>query len=273
MHGWIYTAAIAGCLASASVADDAELRSLETGVDASAWEAVGRLDIDGTGFCTGALIAPDVVLTAAHCLFDKRSGAQIDPTGIEFLAGWRNGRASAYRRVKRAALHQDYTYGDVVAAHRVRHDLALLQLVRPIRNTTIEPFETAVQPAKGEKVGVVSYGRGRAEAASLQEICEVLGHQNGVLITTCSVDFGSSGAPIFSFEGEAAVIVSVISAKAEVEGQKISLGTELSGALASLHDALARQNRSFVSSVPRVRQTTVEESRSTMGAKFIRPTQ
>ena len=272
MRRWVQIAsALMGCLAGSAVADDSGLRVLDTGVDASAWEAVGRLDIDGRGFCTGALIASDIVLTAAHCLFDKRSGAQVDPTRIEFQAGWRNGRASAYRQVKHAALHAEYIYSDEVTPQRVRHDVALLRLVRPIRNTTINPFETAVHPAKGARVGVVSYGRSRAEAPSLQEFCEVLGRQEGVLITTCTVDFGSSGAPIFSFDSGAAIIVSVVSAKAEVEGQKISLGTDLSGALAAIHKALARQNRSFVSAIPSVRQTTIEESRSTMGAKFIRP--
>ena len=35
------------------------------------WQAVGRIDT-GPGFCTGTLIAADLVLTAAHCLFHPR---------------------------------------------------------------------------------------------------------------------------------------------------------------------------------------------------------
>ena len=33
-------------------AQDAPLASLQTGDDARGWEAVGRLDIEGKGFCT-----------------------------------------------------------------------------------------------------------------------------------------------------------------------------------------------------------------------------
>jgi hypothetical protein len=82
---------------SGAIAQETALKRLDTGDDGRGWEAVGRLELAGRGFCTGALIAPDLVLTAAHCLYDSNTGARLDHEKIEFLAGWRNGRASAYR--------------------------------------------------------------------------------------------------------------------------------------------------------------------------------
>ncbi|MFS4581005.1 trypsin-like serine peptidase [Phaeobacter sp. C3_T13_0] len=34
---------------------------------------MGRLELNGQGFCTGTLIAPDLVLTAAHCVYDHNN--------------------------------------------------------------------------------------------------------------------------------------------------------------------------------------------------------
>lgn len=258
-------------LAGAAAAEDAGLQSLETREDARGWEAVGRLDISGKGFCTGALIAPDLVLTAAHCLFDRRTGARVSPDSIEFMAGWRNGRAYAYRAVRRAVVHPDYVFQHDVSPERVRDDVALLELQQPIRNTSVVPFRTAERPRKGDQIGVVSYAHDRAEAPSLQEVCSVMARQAGILVMSCNVDYGSSGSPVFSFEGETPMIVSVVSAVAQVEGQRVSLGTSLKAPLQVLRAELAKGGGYGLPPSPKVGRITVGEPRRDTGAKFVKP--
>lgn len=258
-------------VASAAIAQDGRLKRLDTGVDAAAWEAVGRLDLGGKGFCTGTLIAPRLVLTAAHCLYDRASKDRIDHNEVEFLAGWRNGRAGAYRKVRRAVVHPDYIYDGDVSSERVRNDIALLELQRPIQNTTIKPFATAARPRPGDSVGVVSYAQDRSEAPSLQEVCKVLAQQEGVLVTSCSVDFGSSGAPIFSFVDGQAHVVSVVSAKAEVDGEQVSLGTSLGAPLALLQAELVAGKGVFQNAETGPQRVGAGERNTQSGAKFVKP--
>lgn len=242
------------------------LRALNTGFDGRGFEAVGRLEIGGRGFCTGALIDFDLVLTAAHCLFDRTSGTRFEPQDIEFLAGWRNGRAEAYRRVRRTAVHPDYDFAAPGALDRVAHDLALLQLEQPIRLPSIRPFAIQAEPRMGDNVGVVSYARGRAEVPSLEERCEVL-HRDatGALVMSCAVDFGASGAPVFAMGFGSPQIVSVVSAKAETEGGPVALGASLGHRLDLLRGALASGDPRFL------RVGVADGGRAGTGARFLRP--
>lgn len=257
--------------ARAADPDPTSLHALTSGDDSRGWEAVGRLNIGNRGFCTATLIENDLVLTAAHCLFDKATGKRINPAEIHFLAGWRNGRAAAYRGVRRDVVHPDYVFSDSGQVDRVEYDLALLQLDQPIRLPSITPFATFEGPSVGHEVGVVSYARDRADVPSLQEVCPVLGQQNGILVMGCSVDFGSSGAPVFTMEGGAPRIVSVVSAKAEMQGQNVALGVGLQHRLSVLRSALRQGDGVFFRPAAKVKLLSNSEARKNIGAKFVRP--
>lgn len=263
--------AIFAALANMAWAGNSQPVGLRSADDARAWEAVGRVNLIGTGFCTGTLIAPNLVLTAAHCLYDKHTGKRVDISTIEFLAGWRDGRAAATRKARRVREHRDYMYNSDNRLDRVAADIAIIELDQPIRNSRIHPFGRGPRPRVGQEVQVVSYSKDRADAPSLEETCYVLGRDPSVLVLSCQVNFGASGAPIFIVENGVPRIASVVSAKAEWNNQKVALGAALGGPLDELIGAMQAED-GLIRKVETVSSELTDLTGSGAAkSKFVRP--
>jgi len=156
------------------------IQTLDAPFKRMGWEGVGRLDF-GNGFCTGTLIARDIVLTAAHCVYDHVKAGTKLPGDLVFRAGYQNGASSAERRVVAAHIPHGYVRdkGGKSTAQTIPHDIALLQLESEIFVTSASPFRIHASGTRGSEVMLVSYGKGREEALTQERGCAITNRYSG----------------------------------------------------------------------------------------------
>ena len=103
------------------------------------------------------------MLTAAHCLCGRQTGAPEDIGQIRFRAGLHEGEAVAEAAAVRAVADRGYDPRECTGEHSIRLDLALAQLAEPVPAAVAAPFAVRTS-GNSDKVSVLSCAQGRRGA-------------------------------------------------------------------------------------------------------------
>ncbi len=211
MVAWVFTAVLTISLWAAGLAASASADTIP---------AAGRLeDLEGGTTCSASLVAPDVVLTAAHCVAKYRKAEANRTIPLVFRPG--TGQYAEPYAIDRIVLHPLYDRVNDPRHWSLRFDLAAVHLARPVPPDVAQPLDAGPEARIGERLFIVSW-RAQNARQPRQRACEVLPGARGLVTLACKVSGGESGAPVLRMSEGGLELVAVLSSRGKFLQQPIA---------------------------------------------------
>lgn len=174
------------------------------------WDTIAKIQTNIGTRCTGALIAQGIVVTAAHCLYNPRTRALLQPGSLHVLLGYDRGSYRWHSLVLR------YTVGlgfDGSKPGLQGSDWARLEFNDAITDPVVPLPIAAEIPPSGAAIALAGYNQDRGQILMADLGCHITGTATVAgkpfIAHNCDATRGTSGGPILMKQGDGWLVIGI----------------------------------------------------------------
>lgn len=176
--------------------------------DRAPWNAVGMVEAPGNQ-CTGTLVGPRSVLTAAHCLINEDASALVPAREITFRLGARVARVVALRSGPGFNPRREEPWRSDWTVLTLDSPLGVGRALRLSREPPREGIALALPGWQHDRPGVLL-----ADLGCRVVVMGTFGGQGMLVGHNCAGTLGSSGAPLIARAEDGGFVVVGVQSKA-----------------------------------------------------------